>query len=378
VIPREAGKLRSASRRTATLVPLAIAALLLLVLFGPPLPGPNVREWLGVANPPDLTPCTPRESVVRAFPAQPPPPGSWRREPRSPLARTEMSGTAVNGVVLTMAGQPPSRDLLAFDPETGRYTRGTRLPVALDHSLVVTHGDDVYVVGGYLAPPEGEVSGEPTARAWRYHQPTGEWAELPPMRRARGGLTGAVIDGRIYAVSGGPNPFPVDRTPYRNVEVFDIATQRWSPAPPIPTSRHHAGAAALNGRLYVVGGRRTGDYSLSTVERFDPATGRWDELEPLPLGVGDLRVVAVSGQVVAIGGDDEIGWQEGGGYVTRAVWALDPRAGNWRRLPDMHQPRHGFAAAVIEDRIYVFEGSPCPGHGLSQTAESLRVPPPLR
>jgi N-acetylneuraminic acid mutarotase len=285
-----------------------------------------------------------------------------------------MSGVAVGGVILTLAGQPPSHNVLKFDPRTRRYTRETRLPVAVDHSLVVAHGHSVYVIGGFLAPAEGEVSGEPTARAWRYDVEERRWSELAPMRRARGGLTGGVIDGHIYAVSGGPNPFPKDKTPYRDVEVFDIENGRWSPTAPIPVSRHHAGGAALEGRLYVVGGRRTGDYSLSSFERLDPATRRWEELPDLPLGVGDLRAVAVSGQIVALGGDDEIGWQQGRGYVTRAAWAFSPHTGAWRRLPDMHQPRHGFAAAAVGGRVYVFEGSPCPGHGWSNTAESLRVP----
>ena len=354
-------------------VPLALAVLVLLVAFGPPLPGPNVREWLGFDDPPDLTPCTPRQSAVRS-PARPaPPPGRWRREPPSLLARTEMAGVAIGGEVMTMAGQPPSRAVLTFDPAAGRYRRETRLPVAVDHALAVSDGRDVYVIGGFLAPPEGEVSGAATNRAWRYRRATGRWSELPPMRRARGALTGGVIDGRIYAVSGGPNPFPVDKTPYRDVEVFDIARGRWSPAPPIETSRHHVGAAVLNGKLYVVGGRRTGDYSLASAERFDPRRDRWEALPPLPLGVGDLRVVSAAGQIIAIGGDDETGWQEGGGYVTRTAWSYRPGAKGWSRLPDMNQPRHGFAAAAVGDRIYVFEGSPCPGHGFSRTAESLRV-----
>ncbi|HEV3378169.1 MAG TPA: kelch repeat-containing protein [Thermoleophilaceae bacterium] len=366
---------RLSPRLLLRIAPLAVIVLVPFALFGPPLPGPNVREWLGLANPPELSACTPRQSAVLSPAMPPPPPGEWRPEPPSPLARTEMAGTAVGGVAFTTAGQPPSRVVLTFDPRTGRYRRETRLPVAVDHSLVVAHGDAVYVIGGFLAPREGEVAGEPTNRAWRYDLSQRRWRELPSMARARGGLTGGVIGGRIYAVAGGPNPFPEDQPPTRTVEVFDIASERWSSAAPIPTPRHHAGAAALDGRLYVAGGRRTGDYTMSSVERFDPRANRWERLAPLPLGVGDLRVVAAGGRVIALGGDDEIGAQDGGGYVTPAVWAYDPSEERWVRLPDMSQPRHGFAAAVIEDRVYVFEGSPCPGHGFSRTAESLRVQP---
>jgi N-acetylneuraminic acid mutarotase len=365
---------RSRKWRLLSVVPALAMVLILLVAFGPPLPGPNVREWLGLADPPDLTPCTPRKGLVRSPTSPAEPAGEWRQERPSPLAHTEMAGAAVGGEILTLGGQPPSRDILTFDPRSGAYTRETRLPVAVDHALVAARGDDLYVVGGYLAPKEGVVAGEPTNRAWRYDRSERRWSELPSMKRARGGLTGGIIGDQLYAVSGGPNPFPEDKTPYHDVEVLDLDGGEWSPGPPIPTSRHHVGGAVLDGRLYVVGGRRTGDYSLTTAERLDPRTGRWETLAPLPLGAGDLRVVAAGGRIVAIGGDDEIGWNEGGGYITPAVWAYDPADDRWIRLPDMRQPRHGFAAGVVGTRIFVFEGSPCPGHGFSRTAESLLVP----
>jgi N-acetylneuraminic acid mutarotase len=363
-------------RRGVTLASVALvgtAAAGGILVFGPPLPGPNVREWLGLANPPYLKPCTPRAYKVRSPSRPAPAPGAWRDEPAPPNARTELSGVAVDGVILTLAGQPPSRDVVAYDPRRRTYRRESRLPVALDHALVVEHGGSVYVIGGYLAPSGDDVAGEPTGRAWRYDRSADDWVELPSMRTPRGALSGAVVGDRIYAISGGPNPFPVDRPPLSAVEVFDIAEGRWLAAPPIPTPRHHASAATLGGDIYVAGGRRTGDYTVDAVERFDPVTNRWSAAPRLPLGVGDLRLVSVAGKIVAIGGDDETDWARGGGFVSAAVWALLPGASEWQRLPDLRRARHGFAAAALNERVFVFGGSPCPGHGFSRTAESLDV-----
>lgn len=372
---RTSGRWPLRRRHTVLLVGTAVViGLGVLVVAGPPLPGPHAREFLGLKKaPPSLAPCSPRASLI-ARPSTPAPTGEkWRTEPRSPLSRTEMSGVAVNGIILTLAGQPPGGDVLGYDPRRRTYWRETKLPVAVDHSLVVAYRGRVYVVGGFLKPAHGELGGRPTAKAWRYDLSTHGWTELPSMHHARGALIGGVIHGRIYAVSGGANPFPVDRTPYRSVEVFDIATGRWTEGPPIPISRHHAASAVLFGKLYAVGGERTGDYSLASVERLDPATGRWQDLPPLPLGVGDPRAVAVAGRVLAIGGQDETGWRHGGGYYTPVVWAYDPHLNSWSRLADLREARHGFATAVVGRRVYVFEGSPCPGHGLMNTAESLRV-----
>lgn len=359
------------------IVAALVVGLGAFAIAGPAVPGPHVREWLGLADPPYLKPCKPLAALIRS-PASPAPAGeAWRAEPPSPLARTEMSGVAVNGVILTLAGQPTGRsserDVLAYDPRLRRYRHETELPVHVDHALVVAHRGSVYVVGGFLKPAHGEVAGEPTARVWRYDLGSHRWSALPSMHRARGGLAGGLIDGRIYAVSGGPNPFPVNRSPYRSVEVFDLATNRWTEGPPIPISRHHAASATLDGKLYVMGGERTGDYSLASVERFDPRTGRWEELPPLPLGVGDPRGAAVAGKVLVMGGQDQTGWTQGRGYYTPAVWAFDPGLNRWGRLADLRQAGHGFAAAAIGDRVYVFEGTPCPGYGLMNTAESLRV-----
>jgi N-acetylneuraminic acid mutarotase len=141
----------------------------------------------------------------------------------------------------------------------------------------------------------------------------------------------------------------------------------------MPTGRHHLAAAALDGMLYVIGGRAPDNFSLSVAERYDPSKGRWQRIPPLPRGAGGLEAVAAGGRVVVTGGDDEDRLQQGGGWVTPAVWSYRPGAPRWRRLPDLSQARHGHAAVGLGGRVYVFEGSPCPGYGRLRSAESLAV-----
>jgi hypothetical protein len=220
------------------------------------------------------------------------------------------------------------------------------------------------VVGGYT-------DSEPTGRGWRYTPQSG-WREIPRLSAPRGGLAGGVIDGLLYAVAGAPRTFPEVRAePYGTVEVYDLAGGRWSPGAPIPTARHHTAATVLGGKLYVVGGRTPRSFASSAFERYDPRRDAWERLPPLPMGAGGLEAVTAGGQVVVIGGDDEEGVFDGGGWVTGAVWAFDPRGSSWRRLPDLGTPRHSHAAAVARGRIYVLEGSPCPGFGRVDAVESL-------
>ena len=65
------------------------------------------------------------------------------------------------------------------------------------------------------------------------------------------------------------------------------------------------GIAALDGRIYLVGGEReTKDPCDSHVDCFDMRAGRWadDHAPPLPVPLASLAVTAIGGQLVSLGG----------------------------------------------------------------------------
>jgi len=79
----------------------------------------------------------------------------------------------------------------------------------------------------------------------------GEWKVHAPMKDPRRSELGAgVIDGKIYVAGGRlDNDFPLEL-----LEIYDPATDSWTPGPSMPAPRDHAGVAAVNGKLYVIGG----------------------------------------------------------------------------------------------------------------------------
>jgi N-acetylneuraminic acid mutarotase len=254
-------------------------------------------------------------------------------------------------------------ELFRFDPARKAYQSLPDLPERVDHPALVGHRGALYVIGGYTDL-------EPTAAVWRFDPAAGRWAALEPLQIARSSLAAAVIGNRIYVTGGSELDRGASSEGSQTLEIYDVHTGKWARGPDMPTPRHHHGAAALKGELYVVGGRGRDDLSLDAVERFDPARGRWDRLAPLPLGVGGLSVVVAAGMVVAIGGGDD-----GENWVTPATWALDPDEGRWRRLADLTVARHGHGAAVVGSDVYVFAGAPCPGYGHTTAVESLRPSP---
>jgi hypothetical protein len=57
--------------------------------------------------------------------------------------------------------------------------------------------------------------------------------------------------------------------------------------------------AAMDGRLYAVGGRIDGNYSrnLTSNEAYDPATGRWEQRAPLPTARSGIAAAVLEGRM---------------------------------------------------------------------------------
>jgi N-acetylneuraminic acid mutarotase len=339
------------------------------------LPG-NWRTTLGLQSATPNPPC--RLGLYGRSPPKPPPsPGSWRLEPKMPRTIAEGSAVAIGPVIYTAGGTPPGNlhRVLAFDTRSGRWSEPTQLPTGLNHAQATAYRGDLYLAGGFLDGLEA------TSNFWRYDPRTGEWAQLPPMSLARGAAGTAVIGDKLYVADGAPQVFGVSNppSPFKDLEIFDFATASWSAGPEAPFAVHHVNAAVLGGKLYLAGGRVDTEKSSDKFFRYDPATARWEVLPDLPLGkTSSAGIVAAGHRIVVIGGDDEVGWKDGGGWVTPTTWAFDPATNRWQRLPDLAIERHALAAALASGRIYAIGGSYCPGlkpNGLviTRTVESLPV-----
>ena len=364
---------------------LAVLVATMTVLFGVAvlayshvidLPG-DWRVKLGFEEATPNPPCQPglyRRSLATPKPA----PGSWRFEPEAPKAQIESGGATIGGTIYVVGGARPGNlhTVLAFDTRSRRWTEPTKLPVGLNHAMVAAHDGRLYVAGGFL---EGD---EATNLFLEYDPASGQWSELPPMGLARGGGAAVTIGNKLYVIDGGSNPYITDdpKPPVPRLEVFDFRTQEWSVAATPPAGVHHTGAAVVDGKIYLAGGRFADEASSAIFASYDPATDRWTRLPDLPQGkISSLGVVADGGRVLVIGGDDEQNWEDGGGFVSPMTWAYDPATERWTRLPDLHVERHAFTATVAGGRVYAITGTICPGlkpNGPvpTHTVESLSLP----
>src|SRR5262245_22471739 len=173
------------------------------------------------------------------------------------------------------------------------------------------------------------------------------WRSGPPMPTARSELTGAAVDGRIYAVGGIAQ---LGITPA--LQVFDPAASEWSRLASAPQGRHHAAMAALGGRLILTGGFDNlpfgADDAADETWIYDPGQDSWRSGPPMP-GRRGAHAVAVSGARVFVVG--------GVGDDPESLYAFDPAAGSWEILPTaLPTLREHLTAAAVDGRIHAVAG----------------------
>jgi N-acetylneuraminic acid mutarotase len=85
-------------------------------------------------------------------------------------------------------------------------------------------------------------------------------------------------------VIGGSSPSNVTLS---RVDAFDLATNTWSPRAPLPGPRSNLnGASAINGRIYVSGGRDASGAQTKTLFVYNPATDTWSRKADMPRNGG--------------------------------------------------------------------------------------------
>src|SRR5690606_34672715 len=138
-------------------------------------------------------------------------------------------------------------------------------------------------------------------------------------------------NGKIYLVGGTAGGF---FDTYDRVDVYDIATDSWTPASPMPVAARSSGYAQVGPHLYVVGGldRNATDQVLTTVQRLDLATGEWTLGPPLAAPRSSLALAATDTALYAVGGNEPSFFGE---IQTRTVQRLplsDFDSGEWTMM----------------------------------------------
>jgi N-acetylneuraminic acid mutarotase len=234
-------------------------------------------------------------------------------------------------------------------PGSARWEPLPRLPVARHDLQLVAADGRLYAVSGAHEQTIADVE--------RYDATKNAWTNVAPIPEPRGWFGAAAIDGRIYCVGGkrirsGEEQKADGRAghyQYRaSLNIYDPGADRWSAGPPMRAARAGLAAAGLDGKLYAVGGSEPTNGLLSRVEIYDPEARTWQDGPPLPDGREDHVAAATGGKLYVIGGV---------AHTLRAdVFIFDPRTNGWTTGAPMPTPRRSFAVAVDGPRIWCIAG----------------------
>jgi uncharacterized protein (TIGR03437 family) len=172
---------------------------------------------------------------------------------------------------------------------------------------------------------------------------------IPPARPGGGvmGAGAAVLDGKLY-VTGGSDGERANN----HASTYDPARNEWTTLADMPRGVWQHCAATGGGKVYVAGGREGNDTApVTSVVMYDPSTDAWTAATPLPVGLADAACASLDSRIYLFGGATATAAASDG------TWVFDTGTGQWSALPRMPIPLAGSAVAVAGRDIWVINGT---------------------
>ena len=128
---------------------------------------------------------------------------------------------------------------------------------------------------------------------------------------------------------------------------FLVALQvgQWTTIPPLNVPRQEVGVAAVEGRVYVIGGIGTDQQGSKVVEIFDTQAGRWRLGPSFPIPIHHPNVAALGSKIYVAGGYSDPGFTP-----VAKVFELDTDTELWTRKADLRRARAAGAAVEYAGR----------------------------
>ena len=245
-------------------------------------------------------------------------------------------------VEVGLSGVNVSRDGAYAGWRTGNvWTTKAAMPAAPVYTAVATVGGKLYVVGGYV-PAIVNTN-------YEYDPAANTWATKAAMPSVRLGAGAAVAGGKLYVVAGSSLTSGYGSTNLAINQAYDPATNTWATKAALPTGRYYPTAAAVGGKIYVMGGFGSGGANLDTNEEYDPLADSWETKTVMPTARNALSAAVVGDKIYAVGGTN-------GAYVN-VNEEYDPALNTWSAKAAMPTARGYFAAATLGGKIYAVGGS---------------------
>ena len=182
---------------------------------------------------------------------------SWENKAALPTARGQLEANVVDGKIYFIGGRAGGQFTTVglnqvYDPETDSWTTKAPIPYpVVQYASTVVDGR-IYVMGG-----QDEFNDPMNLALVQIYDPaTDNWSFGTPMpnvvwQAAAGATSGGLAPKRIYLIGGIPEK-SIEGT--NLTQIYNPENDSWTVGAPMPTSRFNLQVAVLNDRLYGMSG----------------------------------------------------------------------------------------------------------------------------
>ena len=254
--------------------------------------------------------------------------------------------------------------ILSLVPIEGFADQGwelkTQLPTERITFATAVVGNKIYIIGGTLYADKAVRGPYGISTIEVYDTQTNTWQRVADMPTPRHGAKAAVVNGTIFIFGGwnGKDGDFANRKYPVSVEAYNPQTDTWIQKKEMPVSRVEFDIGVVDGKIYIIGGairREGGGERIGRVDVYNPTTDTWVEGREMPTPRSSLGVGVVGNRIYAIGGR---GWPPVRiGPHLMVIEEYDSRSHQWRKRGDMLDTRDSFATVVVRDSIYLIGGA---------------------
>src|SRR5216684_1474464 len=132
--------------------------------------------------------------------------GKWTKLAPFPEPSEELLGASAGGKLYVFCGLAPGWIPMGlvyeYDPASDKWTRKKPMALASHHVSFTEYNGKIYAFGGFVPPKAGQPAWVPIDNAWEYDPAADTWKALAPMPTKRGSPVAAAVGGRIYVIGG--------------------------------------------------------------------------------------------------------------------------------------------------------------------------------
>ena len=171
-----------------------------------------------------------------------------------------------------------------YEPHINKWRRIASMNESRSGHELVVADNKLFAIGGVNDDPD-YVS---LSSAERLDSVDGRWKIIKSMNEGRRSFAAVSCNDFIYAIGG---YFP--EVIFQSVEKYDLCKDEWIFIACMSVERHYHKACVLQGKVYVIGGKKDGFENVKIMECYDPTTNHWNSFGETEEELYSHAIVAV-------------------------------------------------------------------------------------